>query len=232
MVLYSPKNWLHFTIPPIPDHSCLQFFNAEKLGLWSVIVLIPIFIFSCWCLLVHSANDVCIFQATLDLFDRNEPRLVILDETVKDMERYIGQKPVSNVAKKAKLNREKFMTIRQSLKVVEVSTDRDLEDAEKFDRLTRTYVERSKIVEETLTIVRETKSRNILQARRDLDLIKVSLVCMTFLSIAFIKLSHQGITTLYDISFHCTHLIISSERISSWCTGYNYPPSNVLQGAG
>ena len=59
------------------------------------------------------------------------------------------------------------------MKVVEVRTSRDLNDAEKVDHLEQTNQERHKKLEAVLKVLRETENRNILVARRDLDLIKV-----------------------------------------------------------
>ena len=59
------------------------------------------------------------------------------------------------------------------MKVVEVRTSRDLNEAEKFDRLDQTNQERHNKLEAVLKVLRETESRSIIVARRDLDLIKV-----------------------------------------------------------
>ena len=101
---------------------------------------------------------------------------MVIDETVKDLERYLGQKPVAGVARKSKLSSDKYLSIRGRLKTVETTTSRDLQDSEKFDRLQRTNEERYKKVEGTLKTLKESKSRSAVVARRDLDLIQVIFV--------------------------------------------------------
>ena len=59
------------------------------------------------------------------------------------------------------------------MKTVETTTSRDLQDAEKFDQLQQTNEERFKKLEATLKILKESKVRNVVTARRDLDLIQV-----------------------------------------------------------
>ena len=68
------------------------------------------------------------------------------------------------------------MNMRDNLKSMEVTTSRDLQDAEKFDQLTQTYEERKKKIEAIVTILKESKNRNVLIARRDLDLIQVNMI--------------------------------------------------------
>lgn len=109
----------------------------------------------------------------MDVFDRNEVCIIILDETVKDLERYLGEKPVLNVAKRTKSSRDKFLELRQNLKALEVSISRDLADAEKFEQLTKTFEERTSRIEITMKIVKESSGKDIVMIRRNLDLIKV-----------------------------------------------------------
>ena len=76
------------------------------------------------------------------------------------------------------MSTEKYISLRERLKTMEITTLRDLQDAEKFDRLQQINVERYKKVEATLKILKESKVRNLVVARRDLDLIQVVLNLM------------------------------------------------------
>ena len=109
----------------------------------------------------------------MDVFDRNEVSIIILDETVKDLERYLGEKPVSNVAKRSKSSRDKFLELRQNLKALEVSISRDLADAEKFEQLSKMFEERTGRIEIAMKTVKESSGKDIVVVRRNLDLIKV-----------------------------------------------------------
>ena len=92
---------------------------------------------------------------------------------MKDMEKYIGKKTVVSVVKKVKTSRERFQSLRESLKVLEVSVSRDLSEAEKFEQLTRAYEERMKKLEETVTTLKVSTVKDMTVARRNLDLIQV-----------------------------------------------------------
>lgn len=112
-------------------------------------------------------------KAALDTFDCNEPKLVILDETAKDLEQYIGEKQAASVVKKAKQNRKKYVAVRQNLKAAEITMVRDVEEADNFDQRTRIYEERMKKAEGILKDAKESKPMDVLIARRNLDLIQV-----------------------------------------------------------
>ena len=110
----------------------------------------------------------------MDAFDRNESYLVILDETLKDLIRYLGQRSVTNLAKKNEAYADKFLKLRLSVKEAEMSVSRDLLDVERCERLFSTIEERRKTAEYALKGIKEWQGNDLAGARRNLDLIQVN----------------------------------------------------------
>ena len=110
----------------------------------------------------------------MDAFDGNEACLAICDDTIKDLVRHLGKKSVNNLEKRSTPLCEKYTRLRLHLKEVEVRLSNGVKEAESFEWLSQTIEERTRTVEETWSVVKDVKLKDLASARRNLELIKVS----------------------------------------------------------
>ena len=114
----------------------------------------------------------------MDAFDRNEPSIVVIRQTVKDLERHLsdktsGEKTIAPLKRTSKSNIDKFSDLRKKLKAREATLERDLEDTEKYHTLTNGVEDRVKKVEYVIAEVKESGNEPE-DIKECLEVIKVS----------------------------------------------------------